>query len=86
VVVTITASSFVRRMVRNIVSALVHVGRGQVPPSHVGELLQMRDREQLTREGCEPAPAHGLYLMNVNYDLSAKELQERKKQWRAMYK
>lgn len=84
VVVTITASSFVRRMVRNIVSALVHVGRGKFSDDRIHELLLIRDRQQLTREGCEPAPAHGLYLMDVNYDLSVEELHQRRRRWQSI--
>jgi len=86
VVVTITASSFVRRMVRNIVSALVHVGRGKISPCRIEDLLNMRDREVLTREGCEPAPAHGLYLMRVNYDMSVEEMRHRKRRWESLCK
>ncbi|GAB4567225.1 MAG: tRNA pseudouridine(38-40) synthase TruA [Anaerolineae bacterium] len=59
----IEGDAFLRRMVRNIVGALVRVGRGEEPPEWVGEILAGRDRSQ----SAPPAPPCGLCLMRVVY-------------------
>ena len=58
------ASAFLHHMVRNIVGALVYVGKGAHPPEWVGELLAGRDRARAapTFEAC------GLYFAGVDYD------------------
>ncbi len=58
------ASAFLHHMVRNIVGALVYVGKGAHPPAWVGELLAGRDRARAapTFEAC------GLYFAAVDYD------------------
>ena len=56
---------FLRHMVRNVVGTLVEIGRGRYPPSWLGEVLASRDR---TTAG-PTAPAHGLFLMGVSYDI-----------------
>ena len=50
-------------MIRNLVGALVYVGKGRYPPSWMGELLQARDR---ARAAPTFAP-DGLYLCGVSY-------------------
>ena len=50
-------------MVRAIVGTLVEVGRGKRPPKSVKEILEARDR----RAAGVTAPAHGLYLVRVDY-------------------
>jgi tRNA pseudouridine38-40 synthase len=60
----ITANSFVLRMVRNIVGALVEIGTGYKKPSEMKRLLELRNRSLVNTN---PAPAHGLYLVNVEY-------------------
>jgi tRNA pseudouridine38-40 synthase len=62
-VFTIEATAFLRHMVRNIVGTLVEVGRGVRIPQSFSELLESRDR---TKAG-PTAPAHGLFLIEVNY-------------------
>lgn len=62
--VEITADGFLYRMVRNIVGQLVEVGRGAQPPESVATILAGRDRRQLGPS----APAHGLYLVSVEYE------------------
>ena len=61
----LSANAFLHHMVRNIVGALVHVGKGAAPP------------EWLARGAREPRPAaapratfgpDGLYLAAVEYD------------------
>ena len=58
------ASAFLHHMVRNLVGALVYVGKGAHPPSWVGELLAGCDRARAapTFEAC------GLYFAGVDYD------------------
>lgn len=58
------ADGFLHHMVRNIVGALVYVGKGTHPPAWVGEVLAGRDRARAapTFEAC------GLYFAGVDYD------------------
>ena len=58
------AGAFLHHMVRNIVGALVYVGKGTHPPAWVGEVLAGRDRARAapTFEAC------GLYFAGVDYD------------------
>lgn len=58
------ASAFLHHMVRNIVGALVYVGKGAHPSEWLGELLAGRDRARAapTFEAC------GLYFAGVDYD------------------
>lgn len=63
-VFTIEATAFLRHMVRNIVGTLYEVGRGMREPHSLTELLGLHDR---TKAG-PTAPAHGLFLLEVNYD------------------
>lgn len=58
------ASAFLHHMVRNMVGALVYVGKGAHPPAWIGELLAGRDRARAapTFEAC------GLYFAAVDYD------------------
>ena len=61
--VRLTANAFLHHMVRNIVGALLEVGRGVRPEAWLGELLDGRDR---TVAAATAAP-HGLYLQAVSY-------------------
>lgn len=58
------ASAFLHHMVRNLVGALVSVGRGAHPPEWLGAILAGRDRSRAapTFEAC------GLYFAGVDYD------------------
>ncbi len=58
------ASAFLHHMVRNLVGALVHVGKGARPPAWLGDVLVGRDRARAaaTFDAC------GLYLAGVDYD------------------
>ena len=60
---TITATGFLRGMVRSLVGTMVEVGRGKVPPIRLAELL-----ENGARHLAGPtAPPQGLYLVEVFY-------------------
>jgi len=51
-------------MVRNIVGALLHIGRGSAPAHWMAEVLEGRDRTRAART----ADAAGLYLYGVSYE------------------
>lgn len=57
------ASAFLQHMVRNIIGALVYVGKGKHPPEWVAELLAGRDRT-LAAPTISPA---GLYFAGAEY-------------------
>lgn len=58
-----SAKSFLHHQVRNMVGTLVYVGMGKWSVDQVKEALEAKDR----RAGGPMAPAHGLYLMKVDY-------------------
>ena len=60
----VTGNGFLRHMVRAIVGTLVEVGRGWREADSMATLLQGRDRGEAGRT----APAHGLFLVRVDYD------------------
>jgi len=62
----IEADRFLHSMVRCLVGTLVDVGRGHFSPSDFIDILEAKDRK---RAGLT-APAKGLYLMKVNYQIS----------------
>ena len=55
--------SFLRRMVRNIVGALVKVGVGDWEPERIKEVLESKDRSKAPAS----APSNGLYLYSVHF-------------------
>jgi len=57
------ANAFLHHMVRNMVGALVYVGKGTYPPEWVAEMLASRDR---SRAAPTFSPA-GLYLAGIEY-------------------
>ncbi|MFZ5447723.1 MAG: tRNA pseudouridine(38-40) synthase TruA [Thermodesulfobacteriota bacterium] len=62
---TITATGFLRGMVRSLVGTMVEVGRGKAPPERLAELLASGARHLAG----PTAPAQGLYLVKVFYDI-----------------
>lgn len=63
VMIYTSARSFLHHQVRNMVGTLVYVGMGKWSVADVAAALEAKDR----REGGPMAPAHGLYLMRVEY-------------------
>jgi tRNA pseudouridine38-40 synthase len=59
-----TANAFLQHQVRNMIGALVYIGKGVHSPSYINELLQKRDRT-LSPPTFSP---NGLYLINVGYE------------------
>ena len=59
-----SGDAFARHMVRNIVGTLLWAGQGRIRADEVARVLDARDR----RAAGPTAPAHGLTLMNVDYD------------------
>lgn len=60
----ITANSFLHHMVRNLVGALVYVGKGRHPPEWMADLLAGRDRTR----AAPTFDAAGLYFAGVEYE------------------
>lgn len=60
----VTGERFLRHMVRNIVGAIHEAARGAIEPDSIGRIIAERDRT----EAGPCAPAHGLYLIDVEYD------------------
>ena len=67
VLLTMRANAFLRSMARIIVGTLVEVGLGMRPGSDVQRILDAADR----RLAGKTAPAHGLCLVEVEYDRDA---------------
>jgi tRNA pseudouridine38-40 synthase len=63
IAISLTASRFLRYMVRNIVGLLVEVGQRKLSPNKIGVILEGKDR----RLAGKTAPPHGLFLMEVVY-------------------
>jgi tRNA pseudouridine38-40 synthase len=61
--IEVRANAFLRRMVRQLVANLVEVGRGRWPESRPHEILLSLDATL----SAPPAPAHGLFLVDVRY-------------------
>jgi tRNA pseudouridine38-40 synthase len=63
-VFSFSANAFLQHQVRNMIGALIYIGKGAYPPSYIKELLQKRDRT-LSPPTFSP---NGLYLTGVGYD------------------
>ncbi len=59
----ISANSFCHQMVRSVVASLVAVGRGRQTAAGLMENLRATSRDRMP----DPAPAHGLCLVSVDY-------------------
>lgn len=60
------ANAFLQHMIRNLVGALIHIGKGAAAPAQMAELLAQKDRT-LAPPTFMP---DGLYLTGVDYDAS----------------
>ncbi len=60
---SLEADAFLRHMVRQIVGTVLRVGHGRLAPADMGALLRARS---IAKVG-PAAPAHGLYLVQVQY-------------------
>jgi len=63
IVFDFSANGFLHHMVRNLVGALVMVGKGERAPQWLGELLEARERAK----GAPTFAPDGLYLCGVSY-------------------
>lgn len=59
----VAADGFLYNMVRAILGTLVNIGRGKWPPERLAQIIASQDRSLAG----ETAPAHGLYLVRVDY-------------------
>ncbi|HZU42938.1 MAG TPA: tRNA pseudouridine(38-40) synthase TruA [Terriglobales bacterium] len=62
-VYTVRGNGFLHHMVRNLVGTLILVGKGTLSADDVGRILRARSRPAAG----PTAPAHGLYLVKVEY-------------------
>ena len=60
----IKANRFLRNMVRAIVGTLLDVGEGRIDLKQLTTIIESKSRKEAGRS----VPAHGLYLIEVNYD------------------
>ncbi|OOQ57462.1 tRNA pseudouridine(38-40) synthase TruA [Mucilaginibacter pedocola] len=63
IVFKISADRFLRNMVRAIVGTLIMVGRGEIPPEAVRDIIESKNRSNAGTS----VPACGLYLTEVKY-------------------
>lgn len=61
--IELTGNGFLYNMVRIISGTLVEVGLGRIKPEEIKNIIESKDRHKAGKT----LPAHGLYLMNVNY-------------------
>ncbi len=63
VIIDVTANGFLHHMVRNLAGVLMSIGKLEYPPKWAQDVLRKQDRSC----GGVTAPAHGLYLLSVDY-------------------
>lgn len=64
IVFEVEADGFLYNMVRTMVGTLIEIGRRRQPPAWAGEIVTSLDRRQAGMK----VPAHGLFLVSVDYD------------------
>lgn len=64
VIITLTGNGFLYNMVRIISGTILEVGLGKIAPEEILKIIEQKDR---TKAG-KTLPAHGLYLVNVEYN------------------
>ncbi len=70
ITIEVTGDGFLYNMVRIIAGTLIQVGAGQFKPPQIKNMLRTRDRVVAGKT----APAHGLTLMGINYDLEEQNI------------
>ncbi len=68
--IDVAGDGFLYNMVRMIAGMLIEVGRGQISPERIEEILMNKDREPVNKT----APANGLTLMTMYYDKKGEDL------------
>ncbi len=63
IIIDVSAKSFLHSQVRIMVGTLVEVGKGKMKPDDIKKILESKDRAKAG----PTAPAHGLYLIKVEY-------------------
>ena len=63
----VRGNGFLHHTVRNLVGTMLDVARGQLPLEEIPKILAARDRSAAG----PTAPARGLFLHSVEYDLHA---------------
>lgn len=66
IIITFVGTGFLRYQVRNMVGILIRVGENKISPETVEKILESKDRKKTGKT----APAAGLYLTNIQYDLN----------------
>ena len=64
IILDVKANGFLHHMVRNLAGVLMSIGKQEYSPQWAQEVLLKKDRSF----GGVTAPAHGLYLLSVDYD------------------
>jgi len=59
----VKGNGFLYNMVRIIAGTLLEVGNGKYQPGEIVEMIEAKDRKAAGKT----APAHGVYLWEVNY-------------------
>lgn len=65
ITIAVTGDGFLYNMVRIIVGTLVELGKGNILPSQITDILEAKDRQLAG----PTAPAQGLYLAEVNFGM-----------------
>lgn len=63
--IVVTGDGFLYKMVRNLVGTLLEIGSGKMSLEDLDTILKARDR----RKAGKTAPAHGLTLISVDYEV-----------------
>ena len=63
ITINVAAKSFLHSQVRIMVGTLVEVGKGKIKPDQIKQIISSKDRSKAG----PTAPAHGLYLIKVEY-------------------
>ncbi len=67
-VFTVTADRFLRNMVRAITGTLLEIGKGKLEPEDMKRIIEAKDRNKAGFS----APAHGLFLEQIEYPFAVK--------------